>query len=602
MKFLKYVAISCYIQCCYSEQADRIDSYEKFFHFVTEISFRAHASRIINDPQAKTFLQNKKYNETLYKVIAKAMADCRFGNIFFDKIVVFKNTNAENYTLSNWNAVVLYNFLASVFDEQHNNFNIDDEMIDNVSQKVNEYYQNKYVREIEKAVHDIKQYAKDLRLYEYIQKMKGCMRHPSKIAPCITVFSYFDEDTCSAQFAVTSTYLDINNAKVLSHMLIKIRNAKIAECCTTKGFYEKITYDLKVDCNKSQTKPVDFEKTLLKESEIKNLFNYVKGYPITNGRCYFNSTLQCFNASYYYREGIKQHQLEPKPMQKMDCDISKVLNQFISTNQDKDTVFGSVEKYCNAILKVREIYDNYLALDEYNKRVSKILLNSKNIDKEAILKNKIAENKDMYKHFVSKTGEEGGYSSELCTILLPALCNQLRTTGNDIMMVADNIKLCNYNGTETILNEYGMIGYHTIYENDVDDITEELKKQFNLYKDESPQNPNEPYIVSRILRLPKILIINIIHHKNTYNNQKVSETMTFNDTEGMKKYKLVAVAATDNVYSNHQVADIRTQEGWITISDYGTNKIRGANKYYQPNEEGFYPYRDRNMLVYQLIN
>ena len=122
MNFLKYVTILCCSQCYCSECEDRIYSHEQLFHFVIETGFRAHASRIINDTQSKTFLKNKQYNETVYKVIAKAIADCRFGKVCKDQnIVIFKGTNPEYYTYSNWNAVILYNLISSVIGKVYKN-------------------------------------------------------------------------------------------------------------------------------------------------------------------------------------------------------------------------------------------------------------------------------------------------------------------------------------------------------------------------------------------------------------------------------------------------------------------------------------------------
>ena len=411
---------------------------------------------------------------------------------------------------------------------------------------------------------------------------------------------------------------DNNNEcnKIFTPLIIKIRNGYVVECATNQGFYETITYDMKVLSKKSSQQASNFNKTLLKKSEIKNLFNYITGHNETYGMCFFNSSLQCLNASYDYREMIKRLSTQKQEhAKKLDCDIIKVLNKFISTNDDKETVFNNIQKYCEAVKQIKSIYANLAAIRDLNVQIGKATLNNRYIkeDEDTTLKKLIEENKSDFDiimdrcQYVEVNGEmlaikqEGGTSDAFLRTVLLTLSYQLMSTQEEKNIVADNLMIDRWNCDERIAMivhcqeaKYGTnfgASVEIDEKHEVEDIQKHFQSMFDLQQFDTV-----------ILRLPKVLILEIQRINSQCKVPKVPETMILNDTEGTKKYKLVSATAVDTVYSNHQVADIRTQEGWITISDYGKDRIRDANMYYQPDERGFYPDRERIMLVYQLTN
>ena len=93
---LKYiVAMLAFIQCCYAEGV--INTEEDFQHFVYEMSWRANASNYVNNPAVKGWFKGDKYKESIFKVIAKAIADCvqkkgEFADIK-GQVIEFKGTN-----------------------------------------------------------------------------------------------------------------------------------------------------------------------------------------------------------------------------------------------------------------------------------------------------------------------------------------------------------------------------------------------------------------------------------------------------------------------------------------------------------------------------
>ena len=73
--YLKYIAvIFAIIQCCYAETI--IDTPEKFQHFVYEAGWRANAGYYDDSPRKDKWYNDKIYEDSIYKVIPQAIADC----------------------------------------------------------------------------------------------------------------------------------------------------------------------------------------------------------------------------------------------------------------------------------------------------------------------------------------------------------------------------------------------------------------------------------------------------------------------------------------------------------------------------------------------
>ncbi|MBQ9335324.1 MAG: hypothetical protein IJS10_02145, partial [Alphaproteobacteria bacterium] len=57
----------------------------EFAHFVHEVSWRAYASLKVNDTSKKEWYQAEQYSDSIYNVIANAIADCKMQRNEFDK-------------------------------------------------------------------------------------------------------------------------------------------------------------------------------------------------------------------------------------------------------------------------------------------------------------------------------------------------------------------------------------------------------------------------------------------------------------------------------------------------------------------------------------
>ena len=111
-----------------------------------------------------------------------------FANKKRDDVVVFATTpNDTHYSTQNWNAVVLYNYLHKLkcnFEEGKEHYN--DTIFDELQKTITQYYEEKYKidnisEKIKDAIHDIKEYAKELHLYDAMQKFIEYDKLPQEI-------------------------------------------------------------------------------------------------------------------------------------------------------------------------------------------------------------------------------------------------------------------------------------------------------------------------------------------------------------------------------------------------------------------------------------
>ncbi|MBQ9335541.1 MAG: hypothetical protein IJS10_03280, partial [Alphaproteobacteria bacterium] len=162
--------IFAFIQCCYAETI--INTPEKFQHFVYEAGWRANAGYYDDSPRKDKWYNDKIYEDSIYKVIPQAVADCMQGKAEFENvgtIVTFEAKDHTGYSPENWNAVVLWNYLEYAI---HNGGALSNDGVSEVGKKLKTYYAQDYWDYINTAVSDIQTYATDLNLYDYIKEVQ----------------------------------------------------------------------------------------------------------------------------------------------------------------------------------------------------------------------------------------------------------------------------------------------------------------------------------------------------------------------------------------------------------------------------------------------
>ena len=138
----------------------------------------------MNDSSKNEWYQAEQYSDSIYNVIANAMADCKMQRNEFrktvpkDGIIEFEATpDKVSYTPENWNASVLWNFLEEAIHGRLNTGvenKFSKKCIEAVGDRIAKYYKDIDGIEdlVNKAVSDIHEYAEALGLYEYVSELK----------------------------------------------------------------------------------------------------------------------------------------------------------------------------------------------------------------------------------------------------------------------------------------------------------------------------------------------------------------------------------------------------------------------------------------------
>ena len=138
---------------CYGDVTNiEKDSHNKIcYDYAIRMSFAVHMSNRVNNPnlpEKYKWIKNSKYRDTIYKVIYDAMFGSGNRNISFDNgVAIFKGTDPTKYTLSEWNAVLLYSLLKSPVKTESYQPYRETERMNTIT--------NKIVREITKSIRSV---------------------------------------------------------------------------------------------------------------------------------------------------------------------------------------------------------------------------------------------------------------------------------------------------------------------------------------------------------------------------------------------------------------------------------------------------------------
>ena len=167
-----------FISVCNS--ADKIDTTEIDLNTKIKTCLRCYFSCIRGNEEYNTddWIKNNRYDDTVYKDIPKCIADCATYKGEFAKLENIHNNDEEvgiiefsilpiNYTQANWNALVLYNYVAQLLHKCILDQETDD-VLYSVGEKIKKHYKSLNIKDlnhkINKAVSDIREYAKTLHL------------------------------------------------------------------------------------------------------------------------------------------------------------------------------------------------------------------------------------------------------------------------------------------------------------------------------------------------------------------------------------------------------------------------------------------------------
>ena len=394
LKCLKYVAPVCLsVQYCYAS----IQTEDDFKRFVFEKCWGAWASLKVNDSSNEEWYTAGTYSESIYKTIATAIADCMTWQAEFKKaqetvaqklkhnnklkdeynskvfetlrklqnnkltyeeaisngpkvpeydygivIVEFDAKPTDiTYTNENWNAVVLWNYLAEAIRGflYGGHYGDGEQCIDAVGNAIKKHYENidGIDGHINKAVSDIKEYAKALNLYDYVYRLREWLNGRAErklyksIGYSIDQNKYFDLETKSGEFCLDDVNLKIDGQVQRTTVNLRIQNGEVTEYQTSYGVFTKMEADMtmsgrKAIDNTKFSKYNDLTQTKYPEN-VHSLTNFLT--------CHIDSLITALSMSDLFRKAIKNvADMPTKTFQvgntKVELKLCKMLNAMIN--------------------------------------------------------------------------------------------------------------------------------------------------------------------------------------------------------------------------------------------------------------------------------
>ena len=519
--YLRCIAvIFAFIQCCYAETV--INTKEEFQNFVYEAGWRANAGYYDKSLRKDKWYNDKIYEDSIYKVIPQAIADCmqkkaEFSNV--GKIVTFEANDHTKYSYENWNAVVLWNYLEYAI---HKHGALSNDGVSEVGEKLKTYYGEEYWKYINKAVSDIKSYATDLNLYDYIAEIKD----NEDDNRYYQIEHTFNEYTKEAQIDITG-----------------IANITINKGKPTTKVYEK---------RDATTVPTS-------EDEIHALPNFAhinneEGVEISANKCWFNSVMLNMYNSKTIHKVINELQARSHDNTMPSYWIQQIFNDIRSGDM---TRYGD---HLKGLIWAQEL------LNKKKKR------NNNQIKVEVINTN--AQKNPMYAwdiiyNSVCREAEECDKASG--STLIANIKGQCCEKAINNLSCSNG---CERNWEREILMQWAASDVKNI----ADVIkNQELKHQIGDNTSYCSFCHKEGKIKTQdtILHMPNILVFNRPepHDHTSLTEMNIPEQIDIATKNRNYNYRIIGIVASAS--SNHVIAQIRCEDGkWYEVNDLTVPNVK----------------------------
>ncbi|MBQ9335427.1 MAG: hypothetical protein IJS10_02700, partial [Alphaproteobacteria bacterium] len=502
----------------------------KFQHFVYEAGWRANAGYYDKSLRKDKWYNDKIYEDSIYKVIPQAIADCLQKKAEFEnvgEIVTFEAKDHTGYSPENWNAVVLWNYLEYAI---HKHGVLSNDGVSAVGAKLKTYYGEKYCGYIQNAVSDIQTYATDLSLYGYIKRLSQ---------RCVILKQYSAHDK-SGQFKVNGA-MKYKNIIFRGDIFITIEGGKVTAIEPEKAHFKKFENINKymevsdeIKLSKKIMTPLDIDKMLLDANKINAFKNYINVLgQIEGNKCYINSAITALYNSPRFRATIERLVNMPKEEGVTDWKVSVAIKK----------LFGIIE----GIIDVDE-QDATMAdlIDRMERTQYKQKKGRESIeDPDTII------GKSIYR------AQEYKNPNDFAKEIIQCLNYEIENSGGELSEI---FKI--YTIQEARINDIVYTG--TCHDGAV--IIQALSGEKDLLEVLQQMTNEIPGgYRGKITKAPETLFIEKGYTNLNYLHDFTSpEVFALKTNEGIKKYKVVSTVQYDKG-NNHAVASIRTNQGWYVV-------------------------------------
>lgn len=379
------VGIVSPFDCC----SQNIDNTLDFVHLTYEIGWRAWASCYRNQTGSilDKRLQDAKFDDSIFNVIAGIIADCKLekGEFSNENIGMIGNlrlvklyASPKTFKQEEWNTALLCNVIYfamksdifNVFNDANDpkikqNWNSYLSQIANNLYKVyqNEVNHNQLKKYLETALYEVGVYSQSLGLYYYMNEYRKANQN-NPFSPNVVNFTGYNPNSKNGQFRIGKAYVDLEGTQTPIALDVIVEDGKVAQYklwdANGKIYDKDVNYIGKFKTFKENFKldkefiERQFKNKLLKREQIHNLCNYhndTSAYQQARDKCYLNSVLQALHASETVRESVKKlnkkHGMPRIPNFGANnglnmLDVSPVLTKIFNAIEN-----GGMERYIN---------------------------------------------------------------------------------------------------------------------------------------------------------------------------------------------------------------------------------------------------------------
>ena len=315
--------------------------------------------------QCMIFYTNSRLRDSMYREIGKAIASVNFDNNLqykksnLIKIVQFTdNEQIDSYTQANFNAVMLYSYIATLnqyialYQENANEYEqFATKLLERVCNAIKAYYNtitsNKYINEkIDKAKSDISKYIKASNYISYARSANNMYFYGYDSYVSEVNLNYktllFDEGTNTGSFFIPNVCLKERNGTIINtDMLVSVKNGQIEYITPTKTYGAMNVYCDVEDCVSkplSKIEDIDLRKILL-QTQLETY--YGNGTTVSN-MCYMAASLNCLNMSKQFRDAIRQvanketKEISLKNGTKYKLNLCKIVNDIFKLTENNN--------------------------------------------------------------------------------------------------------------------------------------------------------------------------------------------------------------------------------------------------------------------------
>ena len=209
-RWLLCFVVVCFLQCSFALRPDRVKTKEEFTQIAVDMAYRAHVATIIQNGEAPAWFEQKNqkdkfvFADSIWEYISDVLAQNAVSTHDMNSIIHIRSNDYNKYCGANWNAFLFKNFINRALDSRTAIEKLNSSLITETAEFLCNNGLVSYREALfgtpgtdnkisNGAVRDINIYARALKLFDYLKKLRNILGGTSSdAAPGIS--GKFDEE------------------------------------------------------------------------------------------------------------------------------------------------------------------------------------------------------------------------------------------------------------------------------------------------------------------------------------------------------------------------------------------------------------------------